>query len=125
MKRKAQLRQGDIVCLSIPFTGRKDSKEEKLALIVSSDRYNELNEDAIIVPLASVSKRGIGELDHVLTTKEAEFAGLRKPLVVRTGVILTVRRELLEKRGKLPSRTVKEIVLKIIKNVFSPDKRIA
>ncbi|MEM0358606.1 MAG: prephenate dehydratase [Candidatus Hadarchaeales archaeon] len=107
-----QIRQGELVRVKTPAG-------ERLALVVSSDRYNQLGEEVVVVPVAE--GRGKEELDYELSEKDLRFAGLKGPRRVRMGVLLTVGKEGVKREGKLPSTTVREILSKLRERVLSSD----
>ncbi|MEM3011860.1 MAG: prephenate dehydratase [Candidatus Hadarchaeales archaeon] len=107
-----QIRQGELVRV-------KTHSGERLALVVSSDRYNRLGKEVVVVPV--VEGKGGGELDHELSGKDLKFAGLKGPRTVRMGVLLTVEKGKVEREGKLPSTTVREILSGLQARVLSSD----
>lgn len=110
--RGETMRQGELVRI-------RTSSGERLALVVSSDRYNQLGRDVVLVPV--VEGRKEEEFDYELSDRELRFAGLEGPRTVKVGVVLTVRGEGLRREGKLPSTTVREILSRMVAEVFSPD----
>ena len=105
-----QIRQGELVRVRTP-------SGDRLALVVSSDRYNRLGKEVVVVPV--VEGKGEGELDYGLSEGDLRFAGLKGPRAVRMGVLLTVEKEKVKREGKLPSTTVREILSGLAERVLS------
>lgn len=110
---KRNLKQGDIVLVQFPFSSFKRDKK-RLALVISSDWYNEYREDVILLPIVSSKvlpqpKRD----DYKLSQTDLNFARLDKPFVVKLGKIMTVKKSCvlrLIKKRRLPLGTVKNII---------------
>ncbi|MBI5194978.1 MAG: type II toxin-antitoxin system PemK/MazF family toxin [Nitrospirae bacterium] len=88
------LRQRDIVLIPIPFTDLT-SQKKRPAVIISSDNYNDSNEDIVVVALTSnVEPR---EFSVALTNDELEEGTLKVTSMIRVDKIYTLNKSIVIK----------------------------
>ncbi|MBI4710280.1 MAG: type II toxin-antitoxin system PemK/MazF family toxin [Nitrospirae bacterium] len=106
------LRQRDIVLIPIPFTDLT-SQKKRPAVIISSDNYNDSNEDIVVVALTSnVEPR---KFSVALTNDELEEGALKVASMIRVDKIYTLNKSIVIKTfGR-----VKPDILTKIKNSLS------
>lgn len=81
------LRQRDIVLIPIPFTDLT-SQKKRPAVIISSDTYNESNEDIVVVALTSnIEPR---EFSVILNNEDLENGVLKVTSMIRVDKIYTL-----------------------------------
>lgn len=106
------LRQRDIVLIPIPFTDLT-SQKKRPAVIISSDTYNESNEDIVVVALTSnIEPR---EFSVILNNEDLENGVLKVTSMIRVDKIYTLNNSIVIKTfGR-----VKPNILTKIKDAFS------
>jgi mRNA interferase MazF len=88
------LRQRDIVLIPIPFTDLA-SQKKRPAVIISSDTYNESNEDIVVVALTSnIEPR---EFSVTLTNDNLEDGTLKVTSMIRVDKIYTLNKSIVIK----------------------------
>lgn len=88
------LRQRDIVLIQIPFTDLV-SQKKRPAVIISSDTYNESNEDIVVVALTSnIEPR---EFSVTLTNDNLEDGTLKVTSMIRVDKIYTLNKSIVIK----------------------------
>ena len=88
------LRQRDIVLIPIPFTDLA-SQKKRPAIIISSDGYNESNEDIVVVALTSnIEPR---EFSVELTNDDLEAGILKVTSMIRVDKIYTLNKSIVIK----------------------------
>jgi mRNA interferase MazF len=101
------LRQRDIVLIPIPFTDLT-SQKKRPAVIISSDSYNESNEDVIVVALTSnIEQR---EFSIILNNEDLENGVLKVTSMIRVDKIYTLNNSIII---KTLGRVKPNILLKI------------
>ena len=100
-------KQGDIVLIPIPFTDLT-SQKKRPAVIISSNAYNEKNEDIIVVSLTSnVEPR---DFSIILTSNDLDEGILKVTSMLRVDKIYTLNKSIvLRKFGRVKP----DILLKI------------
>lgn len=108
-------RRGEVVLVAFPFTDLATSKMRP-ALVVSSDEFNALNLDLILVAVTSQVPKKISATDHVLPAEDQKQAGLPKTSLVKVGKIVTLDQRLIRKRlGRISDPTLSLLTLKLHK----------
>lgn len=88
------LKQREIVLIPIPFTDLA-SQKKRPAIIISSDTYNESNEDIVVVALTSnVEPR---EFSVMLTGDDLEDGTLKVTSMIRVDKIYTLNKSIVIK----------------------------
>ena len=103
-------KRGDVVLVPFPFTDLTTIKQRP-ALIISSGKFNSMQEDAIIVAITSNITERRTKYEYRMTVAEQKEAGLPKTAIVRCGKILTIDQRLIRRKlGLLPDTTITRIV---------------
>lgn len=109
------LKQRDIVLIPIPFTDLT-SQKKRPAIIISSDKYNETNEDIVVVALTSnIESRNF---TITLTTDDLEDGVLKVTSMIRVDKIYTLNKSIVIKTfGRVKPdilAKIKDSILKLI-----------
>lgn len=109
------LRQRDIVLIPIPFTDLT-SQKKRPAIIISSDKYNETNEDIVVVALTSnIESRNF---TITLTADDLEDGVLKVTSMIRVDKIYTLNKSIIIKTfGRVKPdilAKIKDSILKLI-----------
>jgi mRNA interferase MazF len=85
------LKQKDIVLIPIPFTDLA-SQKKRPAIIISCDKYNETNEDIVVVALTSnIENR---DFTVTLTNNDLENGTLKATSMIRVDKIYTLNKSI-------------------------------
>ena len=90
--------RGDVVLVPFPFSNQTDAKKRP-AVIISSDAYNNISSDIVIMAITSQTEKttGIGEcLIH-----DWRDAGLLKPSAIKPAISTIEQTLVLKKLGKI------------------------
>jgi mRNA interferase MazF len=87
---------GDVVLLPFPFTDLSAIKQRP-GLVISSDWYNENNNDAVVTAITSHIPSDLADGELLLSENEQMSASLPKPSVVRAMKIVTIDQRLIRK----------------------------
>ena len=109
------LKQRDIVLIPIPFTDLT-SQKKRPAIIISSDKYNESNEDIVVVALTSnIESRNF---TITLTADDLEDGVLKVTSMIRVDKIYTLNKSIVIKTfGRVKPdilAKIKDSILKLI-----------
>ncbi len=109
------LKQRDIVLIPIPFTDLA-SQKKRPAIIISSDKYNETNEDIVVVALTSnIEPR---DFTVTLTSNDLENGTLKVTSMIRVDKIYTLNKSIVLKTfGRVKPDIlikIKDLILKLI-----------
>jgi mRNA interferase MazF len=109
------LKQRDIVLIPIPFTDLT-SQKKRPAIIISSDKYNETNEDIVVVALTSnIESRNF---TVTLTADDLEDGVLKVTSMIRVDKIYTLNKSIVIKTfGRVKPdilAKIKDSILKLI-----------
>ena len=107
------LKRGDIVLLPYPFTDLS-GKKARPALIVSNDRFNSVNSDAIFVFITREVYKT--PFDFRIESNDPRFqtTGLKYPSTFRTAKIATLEKKLAQRRlGHADTNLLSEIELRL------------
>ena len=91
-------KRGDVVLVPFPFSNQTDAKKRP-AVIISSDAYNNISSDIVIMAITSQTEKtiGIGEcLIH-----DWRDAGLLKPSAIKPAISTIEQTLVLKKLGKI------------------------
>ncbi|WP_153720736.1 type II toxin-antitoxin system PemK/MazF family toxin [Sporosarcina cascadiensis] len=104
-------KQGNIVLVPVPFSDLKKQKQRPV-LIISSDSYNELAED--IVVLAITSKIKDLAYSVVIESKDLTEGKLKVTSEIRTDKIYTLSKSIVRKKfGQVNTEVLEGIRVKI------------
>ena len=110
-------KRGDVVLVPFPFTDLTTIKQRP-ALILSSKKFNAMQEDVIVIAITSNMTKRSGKHEYRITGIERTEAGLPKDAVVRCGKIVTIDQRLIRRTlGVLPDTALKSIIA-IVHNII-------
>lgn len=101
--------RGDIVLLSFPFTDLQSHKVRP-ALVVSTDSFNKVNDDAIFVFITSKETRT--PYDVRITSNDPSFksTGLKVASTLRVSKVISLEQKLVRRRlGRADKRLLKTV----------------
>ncbi len=111
-------KQGDIVLIPIPFTDLA-SQKKRPAIIISSDSYNETNEDIVVVALTS--KIEPRDFTVTLTSNDLENGILKVTSMIRVDKIYTLNKSIVIKTfGRVKAEILTKIKDSILKLIEQP-----
>jgi len=115
-----EFRQGEIVLLPFPFDDLTKAKTRP-ALIVSSNRFNQISRTVIVVEITSNLKSGFQELNILIEDRDIERYPGTKPIIpsiIKPYVIFSINKRLIMRRiGILDHKKFREVLDKL-KKVF-------
>lgn len=107
------LKRGDIVLLPYPFTDLSDIKARP-AIVVSTDRFNDANNDAVFVCISRMDYKTPFDFRIDVSDSRFQSTGLKFPSTFRTAKIVTLEKKLAKKRlGHADSILLSEIELRL------------
>jgi len=107
------LKRGDIVLLPYPFTDLSDAKARP-AVVVSSDRFNDSNNDAVFMCISRMEYKT--PFDLRINSDDSRFhsTGLKYPSTFRTAKIVTLEKKLARRKlGRAESSLLSEIEIRL------------
>lgn len=102
--------QGDIVLIPVPFSDLKQHKQRPV-LIISSDNYNQLNEDIVVLAITSKLK----QLNYsvIIESKDLIEGELKLTSEIRADKVYTLSKDIVRKNGKVDTEIPEDIRRKI------------
>ncbi len=96
-------KRGDVILVPFPFSNQSTTKKRP-AVIISSDNYNEISADVIIMAITSRIEyiSDIGERN----IEDWQNAGLLKPSAIKSAISTLEQRLVLKKLGSLSSNDI-------------------
>lgn len=91
-------KRGDVVLIPFPFSNQTDAKKRP-AVIISSDAYNNISSDIVIMAITSQTEKTIGIGECLI--QEWRDAGLLKPSAVKPAISTIEQTLVLKKLGKI------------------------
>jgi mRNA interferase MazF len=110
------IKRGDIILVSFPFTDLTAVKVRP-ALVISSDQYNSISNDAIFMLISSITSGAFFE-DLVIDSTHPEFGitGLKRPSVFKVDRIVILSKTIAAKKlGEAGPQILNEITLRLKK----------
>lgn len=104
-------RQGDIVLIPVPFSDLKKQKQRPV-LVISSDSYNRLTEDIIVLAITSNLK----ELDYsvIIQSKDLIEGELKVTSEIRADKVYTLSKNIVRKKfGRVNAEIIEAARAKI------------
>lgn len=104
-------KQGDIVLIPVPFSDLTNSKQRPV-LIISSDTYNKMTEDIVVVAVTSQLK----DLDYsvIIETKDLNEGELKVTSAIRADKVYTLSKDIVKRKfGKVNSKVLDGVRTKI------------
>lgn len=98
--------RGDVILVPFPFSDQSATKKRP-AVIISSDRYNSISSDVIIMAITS-------KIDYILPIgetirKDWQDAGLLKPSAIKSAISTIEQKLILKKLGHLSKNKDKSL----------------
>jgi len=90
--------KGDVVLVPFPFSNRTTAKKRP-AVIISSNAYNEISADIIIMAITSQTAKTTGTVECLI--QDWQNAGLLKPSAIKAAISTIEQALVLKKLGKL------------------------
>lgn len=103
--------QGDVVLIPVPFSDLKQHKQRPV-LIISTDNYNQSNEDIVVVEITSKLKR----LDYsiIIEPKDLIEGVLKLISEIRVDKIYTLSKSIVRKGfGKVDAEILEDVRRKV------------
>lgn len=91
-------KRGDVVLVPFPFSNQTDVKKRP-AVIISSDAYNNISSDSVIMAITSQTEKTIGIGECLI--QDWRDAGLLKPSAVKPAISTIEQTLVLKKLGKI------------------------
>jgi len=91
-------KRGDVVLVPFPFSNQTDAKKRP-AVIISSDAYNNISSDIVIMAITSQPEKTIGIGECLI--QDWRDAGLLKPSAVKPAIATIEQTLVLKKLGKI------------------------
>jgi len=93
--------RGDVILVPFPFTDQTTTKERP-AIIVSSDAYNSISQDVVIMAITGQIRGRIGIGEFLI--EDWQDAGLLRPSAVKSAISTIEQRLVLKLLGRLSGR---------------------
>jgi mRNA interferase MazF len=106
--------RGDVVLVPFPFSDQSASKKRP-AVIISSDRYNKLSSDVVIMAITSKTHKADGPVEYVI--EDWEKTGLLKPSLIKPAVSTIEQKLIIKKLGSFSSKDI-NLLGKALKELF-------
>ena len=91
-------KRGDVVLVPFPFSNQTDAKKRP-AVIISSDAYNNISSDIVIMAITSQTEKTIGIGECLI--QDWRDAGLLKPSAVKPAISTIEQTLVLKKLDKI------------------------
>lgn len=104
-------RQGDIVLIPVPFSDLKNQKQRPV-LIISSNSYNEMTEDIVVLAITSKLK----DLGYsvMIESKDLMEGELKVTSEIRTDKVYTLSKDIVRKKfGQVNTEILEGVRVKI------------
>jgi mRNA interferase MazF len=96
-------KRGDVVLVPFPFSDQSTSRKRP-AVIISSDRYNKLSSDVIIMAITSKTHQADGLAEYAI--EDWEKTGLLAPSLVKPAVSTIELKLIIKKLGRFSSKGI-------------------
>lgn len=93
-------KRGDIILTPFPFSNQATTKKRP-AVIISSNKYNDVSSDIVIMAITSRTERTF-EIGECLI-KDWQSSGLLKPSAIKPAISTIEQKLILKKLGRLSS----------------------
>ncbi len=93
--------KGDVILVPFPFSDQTTTKKRP-AVIVSSDTYNNISQDIVIMALTGQTRSHIGIGEFLI--EDWRGAGLLKPSAVKSAISTIEQRLVMKILGRLSSK---------------------
>ena len=95
--------RGDVILVPFPFSDQTAAKKRP-AIIVSSDTYNSISQDIVIITVTGQIRSHIGVGEFLI--EDWQSAGLLRPSAVKSAISTIEQRLVLKILGRLSSKDV-------------------
>ncbi len=99
------LRRGDIVLLPYPFTDLS-SQKPRPALVISNDKFNNSNQDAIFIFITKTEYRSPFDLRIESSDPRFQLTGLKAASTFRTAKIITLQKTLAIRKSGIADKSL-------------------
>jgi len=106
--------RGDVILVPFPFSDQTTAKKRP-AIIVSSDTYNSISQDIVIMAITGQVRGHIGVGEFLI--EDWQGAGLLKPSAVKSAISTIEQRLVLKLLGRLSTRDMSALE-KALKELF-------
>lgn len=106
--------RGDVILVPFPFSDQTTTKKRP-AIIVSSDTYNSISQDIVIMAITGQIRGHIGVGEFLI--EDWQGAGLLKPSAVKAAISTIEQRLVLKLLGRLSARD-RSALEKALKELF-------
>jgi mRNA interferase MazF len=106
--------KGDVILVPFPFSDQTATKKRP-AIIVSSDTYNSISQDIVIMAITGQIRGHIGVGEFLI--EDWQSAGLLKPSAVKSAISTIEQRLVVKILGRLSSKDLSTLE-KALKELF-------
>jgi mRNA interferase MazF len=106
--------RGDVILVPFPFSDQTATKKRP-AIIVSSDTYNSISQDVVIMAITGQIRGHIGVGEFLI--EDWQSAGLLKPSAVKSAISTIEQRLVVKILGRLSSKDLSTLE-KALKELF-------
>jgi mRNA interferase MazF len=106
--------RGDVILVPFPFSDQTTTKKRP-AIIVSSDTYNSISQEIVIMAITGQIKGHIGVGEFLI--EDWQGAGLLRPSAVKSAISTIEQRLVLKLLGRLSARDLSTLE-KTLKELF-------
>ncbi len=106
--------RGDVILVPFPFSDQSAAKKRP-AIIISSDAYNGISQDTVIMAVTGQIRGHIGVGEFLI--EDWQGAGLARPSAVKSAISTIEQRLVMKTLGKLSSKDLSALA-KALKELF-------
>ncbi len=106
--------RGDVVLVPFPFSDQSAAKKRP-AIIISSDSYNNISQDIIIMAVTGQISGAVGIGEFFI--EDWQSAGLVKPSAAKAALSTIEKKLVIKNLGKLSSKDLSKLI-KALKELF-------
>ena len=105
------LQRGDVVLCRVPMPSTQFQQLKiRPAIVVSTDRLNQILDDVMVVPCTSNTNRPLTATQYLITGEEITGAGIRVESVIRCESIFTLNKTMIiRKLGYLSAEAINQV----------------
>ena len=105
------LQRGDVVLCRVPMPSTQFQQLKiRPAIVVSTDRLNQILDDVMVVPCTSNTNRPLTATQYLITGEEITGAGIRVESVIRCESIFTLNKTMIiRKLGSLSAEAINQV----------------
>ncbi len=106
--------RGDVILVPFPFSDQT-ARKKRPAIIVSSDTYNSISQDIVIMAITGQIRGHIGVGEFLI--EDWQGAGLLKPSAVKSAISTIEQKLVMKLLGRLSSKDLSTLE-KVLKELF-------